>query len=121
MQGFKDFIMRGNLIELAVAFIMGAAFKDVVDAFTNIVLSLLSAILGGTPNFNYFAPGGIPVGAFLTQVVSFLLIASVVYFGMVLPYNKLRARFDPPKEEETGPSEAELLTQIRDALVNKQN
>lgn len=120
MQGFKEFIMRGNLIEMAVAFIMGVAFKDVVDSFTNIVLSLISALLGGEPNFDNFMPGGIPVGAFLTTLVSFLLVATVVYFGIVLPFNKFNERFKKAEEEApAGPSEAELLTEIRDALVKK--
>lgn len=118
MKGFKDFILRGNLIELAVAFIMGAAFKSVVDAFTNIVLSLISKVMGGPPNFDEYLPGGVPVGPFLTQIVSFLLIAAVVYFAMVLPVNKLRERL--VTEGDPVATETDLLTEIRDLLANKQ-
>lgn len=121
MQGFKDFILRGNLVELAVAFIMGAAFKGVVDSFTNIVLSLISKVLGGPPNFDAFMPGGVPVGPFLTQVISFLLISAVVYYALVLPVNRLRERFEKKDEEEAAAAtEAELLTEIRDLLATKQ-
>ena len=119
MKGFKDFILRGNLIELAVAFIMGAAFNGVVEAFTNIVLSLVSKAAGGPPNFDEFLPGGMPVGPFLTQLVSFLLIAAVVYFALVLPVNKLRERL--VKEADPVATETDLLTEIRDLLAAKQN
>ncbi|MEA5121688.1 MAG: large conductance mechanosensitive channel protein MscL [Propionibacterium sp.] len=119
MQGFKDFIMRGNLIELAVAFIMGAAFNSVVQSFTNIVLSLISLVLGGPPNFDDWQPGGIPFGPFVTQLVGFVLVAAVVYFALVLPINKLREHMDTTKEEEaSAATEAELLTEIRDLLAS---
>ena len=119
MQGFKDFIMRGNLIELAVAFIMGAAFNSVVQSFTNIVLSLISLVLGGPPNFDDWQPGGIPFGPFVTQLVGFVLVAAVVYFALVLPGNKLREHMDTTKEEEaSAATEAELLTEIRDLLAS---
>ncbi|BEH02411.1 Large-conductance mechanosensitive channel [bioreactor metagenome] len=119
MQGFKDFIMRGNLIELAVAFIMGAAFNSVVQSFTNIVLSLISLVLGGPPNFDDWQPGGIPFGPFVTQLVGFVLVAAVVYFALVLPVNKLREHMDTTKEEEaSAATEAELLTEIRDLLAS---
>ena len=119
MQGFKDFIMRGNLIELAVAFIMGAAFNSVVQSFTNIVLSLISLVLGGPPNFDDWQPGGIPFGPFVTQLVGFVLVAAVVYFALVPPVNKLREHMDTTKEEEaSAATEAELLTEIRDLLAS---
>ncbi|WIY82881.1 large conductance mechanosensitive channel protein MscL [Propionimicrobium sp. PCR01-08-3] len=122
MRGFKDFIMRGNLIELAVAFIMGAAFNSVVEAFTNIVLSLISMVLGGPPNFDDWMPGGVPVGPFLTQLVGFVLVAAVVYFALVLPVNKLRERMDADKEPEAdAATETELLVEIRDLLAEKKN
>ena len=119
MKGFKDFILRGNLVELAVAFIMGAAFKGVVDAFTNIVLSLISKVLGGPPNFDQYLPGGIPVGPFLTQVISFLLVATVVYYALVLPVNRFRAHLTP--EAEPVATETDLLAEIRDLLAAKQS
>ncbi|WP_341729288.1 MscL family protein [Brooklawnia sp.] len=118
MQGFKDFILRGNLIELAVAFIMGAAFSSVVEAFTNIVLSLISKVLGGPPNFDDWLPGGVPVGPFLTQAIGFVLVAAVVYFALVLPVNRFRELHEP-EEEAAAATEAELLTEIRDLLAKQ--
>jgi large conductance mechanosensitive channel len=95
---FKKFVMRGNLLELAVAFIMGVAFATVVTAFTNIVLSLVAAIFGADVSFNHLTftlnDTPIPYGVFLTAVVSFLLIAWVLFF-LVKAFNRL----NPPTEE----------------------
>ncbi|MGD7706376.1 MscL family protein [Microlunatus sp. Y2014] len=117
MQGFKDFLLRGNLIELAVAFIIGAVFADVVSSFTNIVLSLIG-FFGGVPNFNAWAPGGLPVGTFLTSLLTFILTAAIVYFFVVLPYNKFRDRKKVEEPEKAATSE-ELLTDIRDLLASR--
>ena len=113
MKGFKDFIMRGNLIELAVAFIMAGAFAKVVEAFVTIVMDLLGK-LGGTPDFSSYKPGGVHVGAFVTVLVSFLVLAFVVYFAMVKPYEAAKARFAKPADAED--TELSLLAEIRDEL-----
>ena len=87
---FKKFMMRGNLLELAVAFILGVAFATVVTAFTNIILSVIAAIFGAEVSFNHLTltlnDTPIPYGAFLTAVVSFLIIAWVL-FVLVQAYN----------------------------------
>ena len=97
MKGFKDFIMRGNLVELAVAFIIGAAFAAVVKAFTDFVLEAIGKISGGTQfKFDDWQPGGwTTVGPFLTALVAFLIMAAVVYFFVVKPYNAAKERFFP--------------------------
>lgn len=119
MKGFKEFLMRGNLVELAVAFVIGASFATVVDSFTAMFVYVLG-LLGGTPDFSSFKPGGIGVGAFLTALIAFLIVATVIYFGVVLPYNKAKAIFDKNKEEEeAGPTSEELLTEIRDVLKSR--
>lgn len=118
MKGFKDFIMRGNLVELAVAFIIAAAFGTVVKSFTSMLMDILGKI-GGTPNFSSWTPGGVSVGAFITAVISFLILAFVVYFFVVKPYEMARARFAKQEEaaEEPAPDESlELLKEIRDAI-----
>ena len=117
MKGFKDFIMRGNLVELAVAFIMATAFAAVVTAFTAIVLEAL-AKAGGAPNFDEWAPGGFTtVGPFLTALVAFVILAFVVYFFIVKPYEAAKARFTKPAvEDEAVAEEIALLREIRDAL-----
>jgi large conductance mechanosensitive channel len=97
---FKKFVMRGNLLELAVAFIMGVAFATVVTAFANIVLSLIAAVFGADVSFDHLTltlnDTPIPYGAFLTAVVSFLIIAWVLFL-LVKAYNRLNA----PAEEAT--------------------
>ena len=117
MKGFRDFILRGNLVELAVAFIMGAAFSAVVTSFTQIIMDVINKIFGGEADFSSVAIGGVNVGKFITALISFILIAVVVYFLLVKPFNALQARLNPPEDADEGPSEAELLTQIRDLLA----
>lgn len=120
MKGFKEFIMRGNLVELAVAFIIGGAFATVVTSFTAVILSLIAKATGGrNPDMTSFSPGGIPVGAFLTALFAFLIIALVVYFFVVTPYNRLQQR-RAAGEEPTPPSEeVTVLTEIRDLLAGR--
>lgn len=100
LKGFRDFILRGNVMDLAVAVIIGAAFTAIVTALTtNIINPLLGAVVG-KPNFDYLIlhihGGAMEYGKFITAVINFLLIASVVYFFLVLPTQYLIKRFNPP-------------------------
>ena len=94
MTGFKNFILRGNLVELAVAFIMAAAFATVVTATVDLIMGLIGKI-GGQPDFNAWKPGGLPFGAWVTAVISFLIIAAVVYFLIVKPYTAAKETLLP--------------------------
>jgi large conductance mechanosensitive channel len=114
VKGFKDFVMRGNLVELAVAFVIGAAFATLVTAFTKMFMDILGK-LGGTPDFSTWAPGGVSVGVFLTALVSFIIVAAIIYFFVVLPYEAAKARFSPEEDAAPDPSVV-LLTEIRDEL-----
>ncbi len=117
LKGFKDFIMRGNVVDLAVAVVIAGAFGKVVEAFVTIIMDLLGK-LGGTPDFSSYAPGGVHVGSFITVTISFLIIAAAVYFMVVSPMNALAARRAKGEDAPTeAPSEeVVLLTEIRDAL-----
>lgn len=118
-KGFKEFIMRGSLIELAVAFVIGASFATVVKTFTDMFMALLGK-LGGNPNFDSYQPGGIPVGVFLTALVAFVIVVAVIYFFVVVPYNTLKER-QASGEEPSPPAESvTLLTEIRDLLAARQ-
>jgi large conductance mechanosensitive channel len=117
MSGFKNFILKGNLVELAVAFIMATAFAAVVTATVGMVMDLIGKA-GGTPNFSTYAPGGISVGVFLTALVSFLVISAVVYFVIVMPYTRAQERYFP-KDEPGTPDDIALLEEIRDLLANQ--
>ena len=100
MKGFRDFILRGNVMDLAVAVIIGAAFTAIVSALTdNIIKPLLGAVIG-KPDFGYLVAyvhgGKIMYGNFITAIVNFLILAAVVYFFLVLPTQYLLKKFNPP-------------------------
>lgn len=103
LKGFRDFILRGNVVDLAVAVIIGAAFNSIVTSLVNDVLKQLIAAVVGKPDFSYVAIDlhGTPIriGNFLTACVQFLIVAGVVYFGVVLPASKLLARIKGPAPE----------------------
>jgi len=117
LKGFKDFLMRGNVVDLAVAVVIGTAFGTVVKAFVDVIMSLIGKI-GGQPNFDKIKPGGVPLGAFISALVTFLIVAAAIYFVVVMPLNKLAERRARGIEPETkAPSEeVALLTEIRDSL-----
>jgi large conductance mechanosensitive channel len=118
MTGFKNFILKGNLVELAVAFIMGLAFAAVVTATVALIMDIIGKA-GGQPDFSNYKPGGVSVGAWITAVLSFLILAAVVYFLIVVPYTKAKEKFFPADEPGT-PADVELLTQIRDLLAGRE-
>ncbi len=99
LKGFRDFILRGNVMDLAVAVIIGAAFTAIVTALTEKVINPLLGAVIGKPNFGYLVGhingGEIKYGDFLTAIVNFLLIAAVVYFFLVLPTQHLVKKFNP--------------------------
>ena len=120
MKGFRDFLMQGNLIELATAVIIGASFSKVVDAFTGIIMGFIG-LIGGQPDFSAVAIPylNINVGVFINAVVAFVIVAAVLYFFIIKPYTALKDRADKNKAVEVtaeAPSTDELLTEIRDLL-----
>lgn len=119
LRGFKDFIMRGNLVEIAVAFVVGGAFATVASTFTAMLLSLISKVTGEGVNFDSWQPGRVPVGAFLTATIAFLILAAVVYFFVVTPYNKVQERMSRGEQPAPPAPEIALLTEIRDLLANR--
>ncbi len=125
LKGFKEFILRGNVIELAVAVVIGAAFTAVVNQLVASFLNpLIRVILGGQEASGSFTIRGqvFDYGKFINAVIAFLLTALAVYFFVVLPINRLsarRARGREPEPEEMS-DEVRLLTEIRDALRERQ-
>jgi large conductance mechanosensitive channel len=104
IKGFRDFLLRGNVVDLAVAVIIGAAFTAIVTSFvTNIITPLIAAIVG-KPDFSALVlkvnGGMITYGTFLNSVISFVLIAIVVYFMIVAPMNYVMSRLKKPVVEE---------------------
>jgi large conductance mechanosensitive channel len=120
LKGFKDFVLRGNLVELAVAFVMAAAFGLVITATVDMLMDIIGKI-GGSPNFSDYSPGDVSVGAWITAVISFVILAAVVYFVIVMPYQKAREMMRRGTAEEPAvvPEDIALLTEIRDLLSNR--
>jgi large conductance mechanosensitive channel len=129
LKGFKDFILRGNVVDLAVAVVVGAAFTAIVTAFTkSLIEPLINAVTpASSPGFGIQLVEGrentyIDLAAVITAAINFLIVAAVVYFVIVLPLNTLKAR--RKRGEEGGPAEptdVELLAQIRDLLAEGRN
>jgi len=119
MSGFKNFLLRGNLVELAVAFIMATAFASVVAATVKLIMDLIGKA-GGTPDFSSYHPGGVSVGAWITALITFVILAAIVYFLIVLPYTKAKERYFPASDEPGTPEDVALLTEIRDLLAQRQ-
>lgn len=122
VEGFKKFLLRGNLIDLAVGVLIGAAFGKVVDSFTSGLILPIIGIFGGVPDFSalsFTVNGSIfKYGAFLTNLLSFILTAAVIYFFVITPFNRLMERFkreEKPAVAEPS-NEEKLLAEIRDAL-----
>jgi large conductance mechanosensitive channel len=102
MSGFKSFLLRGNLVDLAVAFVIGAAFAGLVTGLVTDFITPLIAAIGGKPSFDnlYFNLNNSKFlyGHFLNLLISFLIVAVVMYFLVVLPFSKLLERFRPTPE-----------------------
>ncbi|HTJ31488.1 MAG TPA: large conductance mechanosensitive channel protein MscL [Acidobacteriaceae bacterium] len=134
LKGFRDFVLRGNSVDLAVAVIIGAAFGAITSTLTaDVITPILSAVIG-TPDFsslvihvpvlhhvtapsplpaNYIPPGEIRIGRLLNAVINFVLVAAAIYFGMVMPMQYLLKKFNPPVAEpaKTKPC-SECLSEI---------
>lgn len=120
LRGFRDFVLRGNVIDLAVAVVIGAAFTQIVTAISTDVIGGLLGALGGVPNLDAVTVPGtqVVIGTTLAATINFLIVAAVVYFAVVLPTNALLRRRErggtPPPAAK--PEDVLLLTEIRDLL-----
>jgi large conductance mechanosensitive channel len=118
LSGFKQFILRGNVVDMAVGVVIGAAFAGVVGAFTKDLLTPLIAAIVGKPDFSaisFTINGSVfPLGDFLNALISFLLVAAAVYFFVVTPVNMLIARMhkDPKPADPTTKKCSECLSEI---------
>jgi large conductance mechanosensitive channel len=113
---FREFLFRGNVVDLAVAVVIGAAFTAIV---TSLVADIITPLLGilGIPDFSTWViqvgDAEMRIGAFLNTLISFVIIAAVIFFGVIKPMNRLMPKKEAPP---AGPSEVDLLTEIRDEL-----
>ncbi|MFC4126046.1 large conductance mechanosensitive channel protein MscL [Nocardia rhizosphaerae] len=125
LAGFKDFLMRGNVVDLAVAVVIGTAFTAVVTAFTKGLINPLLAMFGSTNELGLGVqlvadkPATfIQIGPIITAFINFFVVAAVLYFVLMLPMKSLKNRFGTTKAAE--PTETELLIEIRDLLAKQQ-
>ena len=117
LKGFRDFVARGNVVDLAVGVIIGAAFGAIVDSLVKDVVTPFIGLLGGQPDFAAWKLGPIAIGNFLNAIVAFLLKAAGLYFLIVLPVNRFRAKEEAAPAAPPAPTtEEKLLSEIRDLL-----
>jgi len=121
LKGFRDFILRGNVIELAIAFVMGLAFSQVVSAFSSDFIGGLIGAIGGIDDFQsasfWLNGSNVGYGSTITALINFVIIGAVVYFFIVVPMNALaERRKDGDEEAPPPPEDIQLLTEIRDLL-----
>lgn len=123
LSGFRDFVMRGNVVDLAVGVVTGAAFGALVTAFTDAFLNpLIKLFTGGAEVGGKFIINGVAFnyGAFLTSLITFFLTMWAIYTFVVPPYGRLRAMIAKPVETgPAAPTAEELLTEIRDELKRR--
>ncbi|MEH6624106.1 MULTISPECIES: large conductance mechanosensitive channel protein MscL [Dietzia] len=126
LKGFKEFIMQGNVIDLAVAVVIGSAFATIVDAFTSAIINPLIALLGGNNEIGFAVqlrdnnPATVmDFGMLITAIINFLLIAAIIYFVLVGPMNKMKEAAAKRKGIEAPASDNDLLVEIRDLLAGR--
>ncbi|MCA0321017.1 MAG: large conductance mechanosensitive channel protein MscL [Actinobacteria bacterium] len=121
MQGFKKFLLQGNVVELAVAVIIAGAFGKVVDAVVKFLMDII-ALVGGAPSFDSLSLGlgdnQLYYGPVITAVVGFVILAAVIYFMIVKPYETAREHLSKGEKDEVAEvdPQLELLKEIRDTL-----
>jgi large conductance mechanosensitive channel len=121
LKGFKEFLARGNIVDLSVAVVIGTAFTGLVTKFTESIIQPLIDRIGAGGNSNYgilkIGIGGgknIDLNILLSAAINFILVAAVVYFLVIVPYNRLRKKGEVEQAQDT---ELSLLTEIRDVLA----
>ena len=113
LKGFRDFIARGNVVDLAVGVVIGVAFSGIVDSLVKDIITPIIGMMGGQPDFSAIKIGSIGIGNFINAVIAFLIKAAGIYFLIVLPFGRFAAKLvaaPPPTPQEL------LLKEIRDLL-----
>ncbi|WP_405484717.1 large conductance mechanosensitive channel protein MscL [Nocardia sp. NBC_00511] len=126
LKGFREFLMRGNVIDLAVAVVIGTAFTAIVTSVTKGVIEPLLATLGGNKEygFGFQLLAGKPstfiaLGPIISALINFVCVAAVLYFVLIVPMKTIKSRLSKPTAVKADPTELELLTEIRDLLAKQ--
>ena len=121
LEGFKNFIMRGNVLDLAIGVIIGGAFGAIINSLVADIITPLIGMIFGSPDFSAIKLGALNIGKFLNAIVSFLMVAFALYFFIVTPMNRIQA-MSKKEAAAAPPAPAEdvvLLREIRDALSKR--
>ncbi|KHG65845.1 mechanosensitive ion channel protein MscL [Thermus sp. 2.9] len=122
LQGFKSFLMRGNVVDLAVAVVIGGAFGQVVNSLVADVLTPLIGALGGAPDFSAVRLGPVALGKFINALLNFVVVAAAIYFLVVVPVQEVQRRMkreEAPAAPPEPPEEVRLLREILEELRKK--
>ena len=119
LEGFRNFVMRGNVLDLAVGVIIGGAFGKIVDSLVGDLLTPIIGMIFGSPDFSAIKLGAINIGKFINAIVNFLIVAFALYFFVVTPMNRMMEmakKNQAPAAPPAPPEDITLLREIRDAL-----
>ena len=120
LKGFRQFIARGNIVDLASAVILGVAFGVIVDSLVKDVITPILGMLGGQPDFSTVKIGPVAIGNFINAIIGFVIKAASVYFLVVLPFNRFATRLAAAPPPPAPPTQSELyLKEIRDLLARR--
>ncbi|AFV76425.1 large conductance mechanosensitive channel protein [Thermus oshimai JL-2] len=116
LKGFKDFLMRGNVVDLAVAVVIGGAFGQVVNSLVADVLTPLIGALGGAPDFSAIKLGPMALGKFINALVNFVVVAAAIYFLVVVPMQEVSRRLKKEEAQAAPPPPPEEVRLLREIL-----
>ena len=120
LKGFKEFITRGNVLDLATGVIIGVAFGGITKSLTEDVITPILGMLGGQPDFSTLTIGPVGIGKLINAFINFLITAAGLYFLIILPFSRFATKLAAAPAAAPGPTvEQTLLREIRDALVRR--
>jgi large conductance mechanosensitive channel len=120
LKGFREFIARGNVLDLAVGVIIGVAFGAIVDSLVKDLIMPIIGMIGGTPDFSAWKAGPVNIGNFLNAIIAFVIKAAGLYFLIVVPFNRFARKLVAAPPPPAPPTQSEVyLQEIRDLLARR--
>jgi large conductance mechanosensitive channel len=120
LKGFREFIARGNVLDLAVGVIIGAAFGEIVNSMVKDLITPILGLMGGTPDFSALKAGPVALGNFVNAVIAFIIKAAGLYFLIILPFNRFAKKLVAAPPPPAPPTQSEVyLKEIRDLLAKR--
>jgi large conductance mechanosensitive channel len=120
LKGFREFIARGNVLDLAVGVIIGVAFGAIVDSMVKDLITPIIGLMGGTPDFSALKLGPVNIGNFINAVIAFVIKAAGLYFLIIVPFNRFAKKLAAAPPPPAPPTQSEVyLKEIRDLLAKR--